>query len=324
MAQRGDGIGVEVGDDALRGVRIDFAVPGRVAAAADEPVSGPGDDGVLDAFVRLRARLGGPDGVATWLAWFPGGTVLRAVDVTGLGAPTVRQRAGELAGVTAATVVGAGARQWLVGVSWDERRADRLVALATQAGLAVTACEPAPLALARVLPAAPLVTRRRGGGWDAVLVEGVPRVAVSTGVATRSKVGLLAAELSPSDLAGLAALPGDGDALVLVVTDLARQRLKRHTPEVGLVVMGEVYPSYSSTDERAAARQAVALGAAVGAAGLGGRVRAVEPLAPVAAGVVGERMPWVVERLVDVEAAGEPSRRRWWRRLVDMIRRVRS
>ena len=150
MGRRGDGIGIEIGTAAVRGVRLALDVPGRLAAAGEEPITGPGDDALVDAFVRLTARLGGPEGVPTRLAWFPPDAIILSCDVTGLPPADVHRLAGELDGVTATTSVESGARRWLLAVRWDHERSVRLAGLAGRAGLEVEACEPAPIALARV------------------------------------------------------------------------------------------------------------------------------------------------------------------------------
>ena len=161
VRRRGDGVGIEIGATALRGVRLAHDAAGRVAAAAEETVARPDDDAIVDALVRLAARLAVPPGVAVRLAWFPPDGYLHAVDVTGRpDLVAVTRELGE-AGLTAATLVEAGARRWLVAVRWDPARAAQLAAMGERAGLVVDACEPAPLAVARLLPAAPAVVAAR-------------------------------------------------------------------------------------------------------------------------------------------------------------------
>ena len=81
--ERGDGIGIEVTRDVVRGVRLAAATPGRLAAAAEVPASVRADDrSLVDALARLRADLGDP-GVPTRVAVFPPGATLSRVDATG-------------------------------------------------------------------------------------------------------------------------------------------------------------------------------------------------------------------------------------------------
>ena len=61
------------------------------------------------------------------------------------------------------------------------------------------------------------------------------------------------------------------------------------------------YPPFPAHDLRAPQRQAVALGAAAGAAGLAGRLRPVDVLAPTGAQRAPDtRRPWAIERVVEL------------------------
>jgi len=74
-----------------------------------------------------------------------------------------------------------------------------------------------------------------------------------------------------------------------------------------LSVLGETYPPYLDHDLRAAQRIAVALGSAVGAAGLAGRLRPVDVMSP--APDIGGSIPkpWAIERIMDEAMKVEPS-----------------
>jgi hypothetical protein len=62
MAKRGDGIGLEISRDLVRGVRLASGEVGRVAAVCDVPISRFDDNAELfDALVRARGRLGDAD-----------------------------------------------------------------------------------------------------------------------------------------------------------------------------------------------------------------------------------------------------------------------
>jgi hypothetical protein len=322
LGRRGDGIGIEIGSATVRGVRLALDVPGRLAAAGEEAITHSGDDALVDALVRLAARLGAPDGVATRLAWFPPDAVILSCDATGLTPADIHRLAGELDGVTAATSVESGARRWLLAVAWDHERSVRLAGLAGRAGLAVEGCEPAPVALARVLLSQPTITRRvtdRSSGWDAILADGVPRAAAGCGGAFRRHPDLVADELRRADLGRLPDDSSqDASAVRVALDDLAGVRLRGGGHLIGVALTGDLYPPYPPDDVRSPARQGVALGAAVAAAGLAGRVRAVEPLTALATPRTDSPRPWVVERLPD-EPAPLPPRPSWWRRLLDRI-----
>jgi hypothetical protein len=63
------------------------------------------------------------------------------------------------------------------------------------------------------------------------------------------------------------------------------------------------YPGFPSHDVRASQRQCVALGAAVGAAGLAGRLRPVDISMPDASTSSEHERPWAIERVSDLPAA---------------------
>jgi hypothetical protein len=107
--------------------------------------------------------------------------------------------------------------------------------------------------------------------------------------------------------------------LPYAIAELARGRLDERVAAAGLVLTGDPYPAYDRDDPRSASRQCVALGAAVAAAGLTGRVREVEPYVARPSSGAAPRRPWVVERLPD-DAGPPPRRAPWWRRLLDRLR----
>jgi hypothetical protein len=74
-----------------------------------------------------------------------------------------------------------------------------------------------------------------------------------------------------------------------------------------LLIAGVPYPPFPPHDPRSPLRQCVALGAAVGAAGLAGRLRPVDMLSPTAATVDPSDRPWVVERLSSLPPKEEPA-----------------
>ena len=93
---------------------------------------------------------------------------------------------------------------------------------------------------------------------------------------------------------------------------------------LGLSLVGDSYPEFPDTHPAWGPRLAGALGAAVAAAGLAGRVHQLQPLvAPHAFSDDGG--VWVIERIGDVEPSAQmPAPRRRWRRaptrLVDLRR----
>jgi hypothetical protein len=95
-----------------------------------------------------------------------------------------------------------------------------------------------------------------------------------------------------------------------------------HSPTAGspsrvIEIDERPYPDLPSDDPRSAVQIAVALGAACGAAGLGGRARAVQTAVPHRDSLGSAWRPWTVERVsLDFD---DPTPRSWWRRLVDAV-----
>ena len=67
---RGDGVGIEIADSVIRGVRLRHDLEGRLSAAAEFSINLADDNATLDALVLLRAELGEPDEPAR-IATFP-------------------------------------------------------------------------------------------------------------------------------------------------------------------------------------------------------------------------------------------------------------
>src|SRR3954471_8303707 len=82
MMRRGDGIGIEVLPDALRGVRLQQDAPGRVAKVAGVACDTNNDLLLLDGLTRLRGLLdeaGQPTRVCLWSH----DCFIQSLDITG-------------------------------------------------------------------------------------------------------------------------------------------------------------------------------------------------------------------------------------------------
>ena len=90
--------------------------------------------------------------------------------------------------------------------------------------------------------------------------------------------------------------------------------------DVRLRLLDEPYPPFPAHDLRAPQRLAVALGAAVGAAGLAGRIRPVDVTAT-RVNTAGIPRPWAVERVTDVSSEIEAPKVPWWHPLWRLVRR---
>ena len=312
------GVGLEVSRTVVRGVVVDDGAPGDVAAR-EITLGDPADDGAMIAgLVSLHRSLDARER-PTRIGWFPAGATLQRMDVTGTSAPDLNmiRHALELErGVTSTMLVEAGARRWLLAMRWNERSASRLQALAAQAGFADVGVEPAPLSVHRVVGDGFTMVRRdcdQELSWAMLRDGDLPAIA-TTLPAGRREHPVLAVGADPvvlrDEVVDAARLVADiGVAIDSRFGDLATFA----TVDPELSVVGEPYPPFALHDLRAPHRVAVALGAALGAAGRDGRLRPVGALVATRPDIDIDRRPWTLERIAAVaedDAAPEP----WWRR----------
>jgi hypothetical protein len=315
---RGDGVGLEVSGTVVRGVRLAHDEPGRIVAAGEAPIARPDDDGeVLDALVRVHAQLGDPDATSR-IAWFPAGATMQRIDVTGRTGPELNALRHDLAtadGITSTMLVEVDARRWMLALRWDHARSERLEFLAERAGFVDATVEPAPVALGRALVRGTPVARRDAAehhSWAVVFDTGTPIAASTVPSAAREYPGLSIS----SGLTGVHRLDEVLTASELgdVVDELTAHALDADVSAStsAVTVAGAPYPMLPAHDLRAPGRVAIALGAAVGAAGLAGRSRPVDVLAPATVRDEDRPRPWAIERVSDAPppATLEPSRRR--------------
>jgi hypothetical protein len=314
-------VGIEVTANLLRGVRLGADAPDRVVAAAEVPVaSRSGDRAIVDALVRLRAELGDPR-VPTRVALFPPGSTLSRVDATGLspsGLNALRARVAASRSATSSVLLDAGPRRWLVGVAWDDAEIRRLEELTERAGFVDVAVDPSPTALVRVLDPAITHVRRDAAtdhGFGAIVHEGSVVAA-----AALESVGRMPPALACSESPVSVGWFDDVDERAELVTEL-RRLLEDATPvDCRLDLAGTPYPEFPPHDLRAPGRQCVALGAALGAAGLAGRLRPVDLLSPVDSVARDVERPWAIEEVSNLPTAPSPATigpvKRWMARLL--------
>ncbi len=305
---RGDGVGIEVTYGIIRGVRLASTQPDRLVAAGEVAVPDRLDDrAIVDAFVRLRAELGDPS-VPTRLALFPPGSTLSRLDATGLvgnDLNALRTRLATTRTASSSVLVDDGPRRWLVGVSWDDAEVRRVEELAERAGFVDVAVDPSPLALARVLERDITHVRRSaatGHNFGAITSEGVVVAA-----AALDSTGRMSPALACSDAAISVGWFDDVDEPHELVAEL--ERLLEEAPPVECRVrLADVrYAAFPPHDLRAPERQCVALGAALGAAGLAGRLRPVDMLLPVVTTTSEFERPWAIERVSNLPRVQSPT-----------------
>lgn len=305
--ERGDGVGIEVTAGVVRGVRLGSSEPGRMVAAAEVAIANRLDDrATVDALVRLRAELGDAR-VPTRVAMFPPGSTLSRVDATGLtGADlnALRARLAASRDATSSVLVDDGPRRWLVGVSWDDTEIRRIEELTERAGFIDVAVDPSPLALARVV-GVEITHVRRDAATDQSFGALTSRGVVVAASALES-VGRITPGLACSDATISIGWFDDVEEPQELVAQI-RGLLEDAPPvECALTLAGVAYPSFPPHDLRAPQRQCVALGAAVGAAGLAGRLRPVDMLLPVASTSNELERPWAIERVSNLPSPQQP------------------
>lgn len=310
---RGDGVGIEIAESVIRGVRLRHDVEGRLSAAAEFPVNLGDDNSALDALVLLRAELGEPD-EPTRLATFPTEAMMQRVDITGQSGPDLNELRSKLDrrhGINSTVVVDDGPRRWLLLIRWDAAAMRRLEDLAERAGFVDVTVEPTPLALARVTGPDATYLRRmvtQGDSHHAVVSNRLPVAATNITTAGRTHPDL---EASTVDVPLAYFDDFMTDAALGEVMDRVDERSTVEAQSsddvagpVVLDIVGVAYPAFPEHDHRSAQRQAVALGAAVGAAGLAGPLRPVDMI--ISSIAVDDQFdrPWAVEKmsaLPDVE-----------------------
>jgi hypothetical protein len=327
MTRRGDGIGLEVTTSVVRGVRLDQDEPRRVVAAGEASISRFDDEAaVLDALVRVHGQLGDPSRShpsTTRASWFPVGSTMQRLDATGRTGPelnAMRHDLAERAGITSTMLIEVEARRWMLVLRWDHVAANRLERLLERAGFADASVEPAPVAFGRVVGMTTPVARRdasNGHSWAAVYDAGVPIAATTVPQASREYPGMAIAVGATAlhrldDVLGAAEL---ADLVDEIAAAAIASTGKTGELDLQLVLASDPYPPFPPHDLRAPQRQAVALGAAAGAAGLAGRLRPVDVLAPTGSPSAADiRRPWAVERVVELPPRVRARRRPWWRR----------
>lgn len=287
------GVGIELTEQAVRGVRIDAASSVGVAATGEFTIRSADDERLLDALVLLNAELGEPS-TPTRIATFPAGATLQRVDVTGRSETDVgdiRERMRTDHGVRSSVISTDGPRRWLLLIRWDEMWIERVRTLASRAGLVDVVVEPSPMSIGRVAGVDATYAHRvasQGDGHHTVLQHRVPVAAASTVPTGRADVDLeIACGTVPltgfEEYLDHAVLRDSVDRFATRAGDLSQ--LERADPQLGGVL-----------DAGSDGRHVIALGAAIGAAGLLGPIDPIHVAHPTA-GIGGDPFdrPWAIE-----------------------------
>lgn len=297
---RGNGVGLEITRRVARGVVLGAGESGRLVTAAEAAIESHHDDrSVLDALIRLRAELGEPS-APTRVALFPSASTLERRDATGLDGAELNAQRARMAtdrSLLSTVLIDEGPRRWMVAIGWDESVVRRLEELVERAGFNEVTIEPSPLALARVVADNATRVRRSATPDESFMMVVSGRTPVAA--AAVDAIG----QRPPSLALGSAPVPDtwfdDIDESADLVAEI--RRLVEADADDRLVapldLAGTPFPEYPPHDLRAPQRQCVALGAALGAAGLAGRLRPVDMVLPQISAAGGIERPWAVERL---------------------------
>ena len=120
---------------------------------------------------------------------------------------------------------------------------------------------------------------------------------VVVAAAALDSIGRMSPGLSCSNAALSAGWFDDLDEPTELVAEINRLLEDAAPVECDLHLADAAYPPFPPHDLRAPQRQCVALGAAVGAAGLTGRLRPVDVLLPMATALNPFDRPWAIERV---------------------------
>ncbi len=300
-------MGIEVTNTLLRGIRLAATEPGRVVAAAEVAVADRSDDrSMVDALVRLRAELGDAH-VPTRVAAFPPGSTLSRLDATGLTGNdlnSLRATLSDSRTASSSVLVDDGPRRWLIGVGWDDAAIRHIEELTERAGFIDVAVDPSPVALARVLDVDITHVRRDAApdqSFGAVVFNGV--VVAASAV---ESVGRMTPGLAYSDSPVSAGWFDHLDEPQELAAEVERLLEDAAPVERALSLAGTPYPEFPPHDLRSPRRQCVALGAALGAAGLAGRLRPIDMLLPMPTRSDELDRPWAIERVSNLPTPNKP------------------
>ncbi|MEY2583680.1 MAG: hypothetical protein QOE09_3529, partial [Ilumatobacteraceae bacterium] len=267
---------------------------------------------LLDGLTRLRNLLdeaGQPTRVCMWRH----DSYIQSLDITGWSTTELNLHRSRLTDVSATIEMSSSARKLLAHLHTDMIRYRRVERFVRQAGFDLESIEPTPIAIARLVPSYTMrIIGSRGDAepWIAVVHDHLVLAAapVAEGRMEPPRSELLATGWSAS-IEDLRERLLDPTQLAETVNQPAGIGVS-----VGLSLVGDAYPEFPDTHPAWGPRLAGALGAAIAAAGLAGRVHQVQPLvAPHAFSDDGG--VWVIEKIGEVApSAHVPAPRKRWLR----------
>lgn len=302
--RRGDGVGIELTATGLRGVRLDADTVGRIAMCAVVSCN-PADDLALhDAFFQLHAALDARELPTVVTSW-PTGARLQSIDVTAstdVERRGLRFRAGQV-GYRSVFSFARAAHQVMTFSTVPIEEHERIIRLVSGAGFRAVNAEFSPVSLARLAVTGDwslVVQRAKGESWCVLSSQGVASVAVSTDSQKRSDDQIVARQWHTIDDRHRA-LTAETTLHELVnfyldASNHDRSPKTSKSPELPLHLIEGPYPDFPESHPSWPPRMAVAVGAAVSAAGLGGRFLKPESVA-VTARVREDEAVWVFERV---------------------------
>jgi hypothetical protein len=295
--RRGDGIGLELLDDRLYGVRLAADAPGRLVAAAEAVCEIDYDVSVAAAVVRVANELAADVATPVRVAVFAPGDALQSIDVTAVNDAAQRAHLAASTDATGYATFQYRARRWMSFTTTSMAVVQRARRSMLAAGFNDVTWEPAPVAAARVMTDAHLLGRNsRSARWAAVVLDGVPVAAatVDRWPPETDTVELLSARSDLHlDLDGLGA-SFEPDTVRALLTDHCSTA---SSVPCSATILGDAYPPFDPSHPLAVGRAGVAVGAAVAAAGL--LAHQQRWVGTALTHGTDDHRPWAVERLPD-------------------------
>ncbi|MGZ4724952.1 MAG: hypothetical protein ACXV8L_12160, partial [Ilumatobacteraceae bacterium] len=245
MMRRGDGIGIEVLPDVLRGVRLQQDAPGRVAKVAGVACDTNNDLLLLDGLTRLRSLLDEAGHPTRACLWSPNCRI-QSLDITGWSTTELNLHRSKLVDVSATIEMSSSARRLLAHLQTDMIRHRRVERFIRQAGFDLDSIEPTPMAVARLVPAYTMrLIGSRGDAqpWMAVVHD---RTVLAAAPAIDLGADMVRTELMASSwsasIEDLREKLLDEDQLAATVNQPAGIAVS-----LGLSLVGDTYPEFPDT-----------------------------------------------------------------------------
>ncbi len=235
---------------------------------------------------------------------------MHRIDVTGRSGPelnTLRSTIERTQAISSTVLIDDGPRRWMLALRWNEEFVVRIEELVERAGFVEVAIDPSPVALSRALTPGTTFARRDAATDEAfdVVIAGVAVAAGSIESIGRQPPGLVVCDV-PFSTTVFDELVEPADIVAELERTFEHCTAAQNDAEWSLQLGDVAYPPYPLHDIRSPTRQCVALGAAIGAAGLAGRIRPIDMTIPSVLADDRIEKPWAIEQLSTLPPRAAP------------------